>query len=185
MRSAATTQRRWASLGGRTDHPQPDGQRHLDRTQRDEHADDHGRKTDILPSLFDTSVLNVETNVNLLLQALNEKTGVNILSEPRIFTSDNQEAEFFDGQDIPFVTDSQTNAGERRAVVRLPRGGHPDEDPASDHGEPRHRPPGEPAALVDRAGRAGRFRRVYRQPPRDDNATDPWRCPDGRDLRAS
>jgi general secretion pathway protein D len=61
-------------------------------------------------SLFDTSVLNVNTDVNVLLQALNEKTGVSILSEPKIFTSDNQEATFFDGQDIPFVTDSQTNA---------------------------------------------------------------------------
>jgi general secretion pathway protein D len=60
-------------------------------------------------SLFDTSVLNVNTDVNVLLQALNEKTGVAILSEPKIFTSDNQEATFFDGQDIPFVTDSQTN----------------------------------------------------------------------------
>jgi general secretion pathway protein D len=60
-------------------------------------------------SLFDTSVLNVNADVNVLLQALNEKTGVSILSEPKIFTSDNQEATFFDGQDIPFVTDSQTN----------------------------------------------------------------------------
>jgi len=68
-----------------------------------------GTKNDLLPSLFDTSVLNVGTNLNVLLQALNEKTGVNILSEPRIFTSDNQEAEFFDGQDIPFITNSQTN----------------------------------------------------------------------------
>lgn len=67
-----------------------------------------GTKNDLLPGLFDTSVLNVGVNLNLLLQALNEKTGVNILSEPRIFTSDNQEAEFFNGQDIPFVNDSQT-----------------------------------------------------------------------------
>jgi general secretion pathway protein D len=60
-------------------------------------------------NLFDTSVLNVNANLNVLLQALAQKTAVNILSEPKIFTSDNQEAEFFDGQDIPFVTDSQTN----------------------------------------------------------------------------
>lgn len=60
-----------------------------------------------LPGLFDTSVLNVNADINLLLQALSEKSDVRILSEPRIFTSDNQEAEFFDGQDIPFVTDSQ------------------------------------------------------------------------------
>lgn len=67
-----------------------------------------GTKNNLLPSLFDTSVLNVGVDLNLLLQALNERTNVNILSEPRIFTSDNQEAEFFNGQDIPFVTDSQT-----------------------------------------------------------------------------
>jgi general secretion pathway protein D len=67
-----------------------------------------GTKNNLLPGLFDTSVLNVGVNLNLLLQALSEKTSVNILSEPRIFTSDNQEAEFFNGQDIPFVNDSQT-----------------------------------------------------------------------------
>ncbi len=61
-------------------------------------------------SLFDTSVLSASADLNLLLQALNEKSNVSILSEPKVFTSDNQEAEFFDGQDIPFVTDSQTNA---------------------------------------------------------------------------
>ncbi|MCC6321657.1 MAG: hypothetical protein IT438_09525 [Phycisphaerales bacterium] len=67
-----------------------------------------GTKNNLLPSLFDTSVLNVGVDLNVLLQALNEKTNVNILSEPRIFTSDNQEATFFNGQDVPFVTDSQT-----------------------------------------------------------------------------
>lgn len=67
-----------------------------------------GTKNDLLPGLFDTSVLNVGVDLNLLLQALAQKTGVNILSEPRIFTSDNQEAEFFAGQDVPFITDSQT-----------------------------------------------------------------------------
>jgi type II secretion system protein D len=67
-----------------------------------------GTKNDLLPGLFDTSVLNVGVDLNVLFQALNEKTGISILSEPRIFTSDNQEAEFFNGQDIPFVTDTQT-----------------------------------------------------------------------------
>jgi len=65
------------------------------------------QQTDFLGSLFNTSVLDVNTNVNVVLQALNQQTDVDILSEPRVFTSDNQEAEFFDGQDIPFVTDSQ------------------------------------------------------------------------------
>ncbi len=68
-----------------------------------------GVKNDLLPSLFDTSVLNLGVNINALLQALGEKTAINILSEPRIFTSDNQQAEFFQGQDIPFITESQPN----------------------------------------------------------------------------
>lgn len=68
-----------------------------------------GTENRLLGTLFDTSVLNVNANVNVLLQALSQKTSVNILSEPKIFTSDNQEAEFFDGQDIPFITQSQTN----------------------------------------------------------------------------
>jgi general secretion pathway protein D len=67
-----------------------------------------GTKNNLLPGLFDTSVLNVGVDLNVLFQALSQKTGINILSEPRIFTSDNQEAEFFNGQDIPFVTDTQT-----------------------------------------------------------------------------
>ncbi len=66
-----------------------------------------GQQNNLLPGLFDTSVLDVSMDINLLLQALAQDTEINILSEPRIFTSDNQEAEFFDGQDIPFVTDTQ------------------------------------------------------------------------------
>lgn len=66
-------------------------------------------KNSFLGDVFSTSVLNVDADVNVILQALNEKTGVSILSEPKIFTSDNQEAEFFDGQDIPFITQSNTN----------------------------------------------------------------------------
>lgn len=68
-----------------------------------------GAKNDLLPGLFDTSTLNSNVNLNLLLQALNEKTKVNILSEPKIFTSDNQEASFFDGKDIPFINDQTVN----------------------------------------------------------------------------
>lgn len=71
-------------------------------------ADGSGTRNNFATTLFDTSVLNVNTDVNLLLQALAQDTNVAILSEPKIFTSDNQEAEFFDGQDIPFITDSQT-----------------------------------------------------------------------------
>ncbi len=61
----------------------------------------------LFDNLFDTSVLNANADLNLVLQALDQDSAVNILSEPRIFTSDNQEAVFFDGQDVPIVTDTQ------------------------------------------------------------------------------
>ncbi len=62
-----------------------------------------------LGDLFDTSVLNANVDLNVLIQALSEKAKINILSEPKVFTGDNQEAEFFSGQDIPFITESQPN----------------------------------------------------------------------------
>ena len=49
------------------------------------------------------------TNINIILQALDQKTNVRILQEPVVFTADNQEAVFFDGQDFPFTTDATTN----------------------------------------------------------------------------
>lgn len=71
-----------------------------------------GQRNDFAEALFNTSVLNANVDLNLLLQALSQKTNVSILSEPKIFTSDNQEATFFDGQDIPFVNELQsTNVG--------------------------------------------------------------------------
>lgn len=75
-----------------------------------------GTQNNILPSLFDTSVLNIGVNINAVLQALAQKTAVNILSEPRIFTSDNQQAEFFSGQDVPFITDSQTSTANNNLI---------------------------------------------------------------------
>jgi type II secretion system protein D len=68
-----------------------------------------GTRNDLADTVFNTSVLNVGVNLNVLLQALSQKTSVRILSEPRIFTGDNQEAIFFDGQDIPFITDTERN----------------------------------------------------------------------------
>lgn len=75
-------------------------------------ANASGTRNDFATSLFNTSVLNADVNLNMLLQALSEKTAVTILSEPKVFTADNQEATFFDGQDIPFVNELQsTNQG--------------------------------------------------------------------------
>jgi type II secretion system protein D len=67
-----------------------------------------GSNEGVFGSLFDTSVLDVSADLNVLIQALRQKTNVRILQEPRVFTADNQEAIFFDGQDVPFITDSQT-----------------------------------------------------------------------------
>jgi len=71
-------------------------------------SDFSGTENNLFDGLFDTSVLNVGVDLNAVLQALNERTNVSILSRPIVFTSDNQEAEFFDGQDIPFITNAQT-----------------------------------------------------------------------------
>lgn len=69
----------------------------------------NGVKNNFLDSLFDTSTLTVNSNLNVLLQALSTTSDFKVLSRPTIFTSDNQEASFFDGQDIPFITESQPN----------------------------------------------------------------------------
>lgn len=47
-----------------------------------------------------------DMDVNNLLSLLHRKTNLKIRSEPKVFTADNVEAEFFDGQDIPFIKDS-------------------------------------------------------------------------------
>ncbi len=70
-------------------------------------ADFDGQTTPLLDGLFDTSVLDVGVQVNAVLQALNEQTNVRILQQPQVFTADNEEAQFFDGQDVPFLTDTQ------------------------------------------------------------------------------
>ncbi len=72
-----------------------------------------GTENNILSDLFDTSVLNTNVDLNVALQALAQDTDLRVLSNPRIYTSDNEEANFFDGQDIPFITDSSfTDTGQ-------------------------------------------------------------------------
>ncbi|NOG55777.1 MAG: hypothetical protein HND57_15860 [Planctomycetes bacterium] len=68
-----------------------------------------GTKNNLLESLFDISTLEVGVNLTGILQLLRRDARSNILSTPKITTSDNEEAIFFDGQDVPFITDSQTN----------------------------------------------------------------------------
>lgn len=64
-----------------------------------------GNVDDVLGSLFTSSVLDVNFNVNAWFQALSRTNAVRVLQNPRIFTSDNQEAQFFDGQTVPFISD--------------------------------------------------------------------------------
>lgn len=47
-----------------------------------------------------------DMDVNNLLSLLRRVTDLKIKSEPKVFTADNVEAEFFDGQDIPFISNS-------------------------------------------------------------------------------
>ena len=69
-----------------------------------------GTDTNVLSGLFDTSVLSVNFNINAFFQALAQNNRVRILQEPRIFTADNQEANFFDGRDVPFITNTTINS---------------------------------------------------------------------------
>jgi type II secretion system protein D len=57
-----------------------------------------------------TSILDFGVPATVILQALEEKTNVRILQQPRVFTTDNEEAKFFDGDDVPFQT-GQTTGG--------------------------------------------------------------------------
>ncbi|MDZ4754597.1 MAG: secretin N-terminal domain-containing protein [Phycisphaerae bacterium] len=60
---------------------------------------------------FDIGTLDVTTSVGFLLQALDSTNDVRILQEPRVFTSDNEEAKFFSGQDITFQQGQTTSDG--------------------------------------------------------------------------
>lgn len=53
------------------------------------------------------NTLTFDMDINNLLSLLRKVTQLKIRSEPKVFTADNVEAEFFDGQDIPFITNSQ------------------------------------------------------------------------------
>ena len=71
-----------------------------------------GDKTDFVSGLS-SSVLGVEFDATMILQALDQVTNTRILQQPRIFTTDNAEAKFFDGQDVPFQSGSTVVAGQQ------------------------------------------------------------------------
>ena len=63
---------------------------------------------DLFSNFFTSATLDISTSVTAVIQALNQVTNVRILQEPQIFTADNEEAIFFDGEDLPIITDTQT-----------------------------------------------------------------------------
>ncbi len=85
-----------------------------------------GTKEDIFPPDLTTSSLAFAVDANVVLQALAEQTTVRILQQPRVFTSDNKEAKFFQGQDVPFqnsnVTDLNTGGGVNATFEQIPVG---------------------------------------------------------------
>ena len=55
-------------------------------------------------------VINANFDLNFLIQFLVSDFGLTILNEPRVYTADNQEAHFFDGQDVPVIANSLAQA---------------------------------------------------------------------------
>lgn len=53
-------------------------------------------------------ILNANVNLNLLIQLLIKELNLSVVNEPRIMTADNQEAHFFDGQDVPVIVSDFT-----------------------------------------------------------------------------
>ncbi|MSR44385.1 MAG: hypothetical protein EXS15_03380 [Phycisphaerales bacterium] len=67
-----------------------------------------GAKDAIFPSVLNVSNFSFGVDATVILQALQRDTSVRILQQPRVFTSDNKEAVFFAGQDVPFLTGTTT-----------------------------------------------------------------------------
>lgn len=58
---------------------------------------------------FGRAVFGSEINIAFLIQMLKKKMDLRILFEPRLYTADNQEAQFFDGRDVPVQTRAQSS----------------------------------------------------------------------------
>lgn len=63
-------------------------------------------------------ILNANVNLNLLIQLLMRKVDLSVITEPRLMTADNQEAHFFDGQDIPTITGDFTGNNSNGSITR-------------------------------------------------------------------
>jgi type II secretion system protein D len=64
-----------------------------------------------LSGIFDQGTLTITSNLTVILDALAKKTKFRILQDPVVFTADNQEAAFFQGQDVPIQQSTQGNQG--------------------------------------------------------------------------
>ena len=71
-----------------------------------------GGMTNLFAPTLSTGILDFNVDANVILQALDQVTNTRILQSPRLFTSDNQEAVFFDGSDVPVQTGSAAVAGQ-------------------------------------------------------------------------
>jgi type II secretory pathway component GspD/PulD (secretin) len=67
-----------------------------------------GTKDGLFPETFNTFTFDFLLDATVILQALQRDTAVRILQQPRVFTTDNKEAQFFAGDDVPFLTGSTT-----------------------------------------------------------------------------
>ncbi|MBI4580674.1 MAG: hypothetical protein HY718_13280 [Planctomycetes bacterium] len=65
---------------------------------------------DFVDQLDEHNTITFNIPVTNLINLLHRVTDLRIRSEPKVFTADNQKATFFDGQDVPFIDQSQTNA---------------------------------------------------------------------------
>ena len=78
-----------------------------------------GFSTEYIESVFSgNGVLNANVNLNLLIQLLIKELNLSVINEPRIMTADNQEAHFFDGQDVPIIVSDFTGSDSDGDITR-------------------------------------------------------------------
>jgi len=67
------------------------------------------RDTDF-PGEFNEFTFDFGVDATVVLQSLAQDTAVRILQQPRVVTTDNKEAKFFSGQDVPFQSGTTSDA---------------------------------------------------------------------------
>ncbi len=78
-----------------------------------------GANVNYAESVFSgNGILNANVNLNLLIQLLIKDLNLSVINEPRLMTADNQEAHFFDGQDVPVITGEITGNNSNGNITR-------------------------------------------------------------------